>query len=551
VEKLHLPHRITSELACLKENWRADAVSGFLVFLIALPLCLGVAIASGFPPVAGIIPAVIGGLLVSRINGSRLTITGPAAGLITVVYAAVETMGAGDPLAGYRYTLAAIVVAGGLQFLLGRFRAGRLSAFFPPSVVHGMLAAIGIIILTKQAHVLIGSSPPPGTLFDILARIPKSLLHFNPETALIGGVGLLILFAWPQLKHSAMGRIPAPMLVVLTGLLLGQAFDLTHSRLYVGSLGAEGDMLHRHGYMIGSQFVAGIPASLLDGLTFPDFSRIGTGDFWAAVVGLCLIGSLESLLVCAAVDKLDPEGRDSDPNRDLAAVGAGNVLSGLIGGLPMIVEIVRSSANIDYGAKSGWSNFFHGAFLLLFVMLFPGLIHSIPLASLAALLIHAGFRLASPQAFARTLDIGREQMTLFLLTIAGILATDLLTGVAIGIIAKLAIHLWRGVGLRNLFQISFHITREADGTQRVKVDGAAVFSNFLALKSELAEIHAGGTVIFDLSHADMIDHTVMEFIDHFRQTYIERNGRCEIHGLDRHAPYADHPLAARRKEMAD
>lgn len=539
---------IRNSVSELAANWRSDVTSGFLVFLIALPLCFGIAMASDFPPMAGIISAVIGGLVVSRINGCRLSINGPAAGLITVLFASVHTLGGGDAWAGYRYALAAIVVVGVLQVLIGLLKAGRWATFFPAAVAHGMLAAIGIMIIARQMHPLLGAKPDFETPFQSFLLLPQSLLHLNPEILLVGGIGLLILFAWPLLGNRGLGRLPAPLLVVLTGYLLGRAFDLNQAELYLVSQGDESNFLHRHVYVTAPQFLADVPERLSAILTSPDFSKFGTAAFWSAVASLFFIGSLESLLAASAVDRLDPEKRRSDLNRDIAAVGVGNVLSGLLGGMPMVAEIVRSSANIGYGARSGWSNFFHGLFLLLFMALLPHLIRDIPLASLAALLIYAGYRLTSPQAFANSLEVGIEQLALFVITIIGILATNILAGVAIAILVKLLIHRWRGVKLRNLFELSYRITRETDGAHRIKINGAAVFSNFIALKSELVELPAGGTVIFDLTYASLVDHTVMDFIDRWSRDYTARGGRCEVRGLDHYDPYSGHPLAARRRK---
>jgi MFS superfamily sulfate permease-like transporter len=251
------------------------------------------------------------------------------------------------------------------------------------------------------------------------------------------------------------------------------------------------------------------------------------------------------------VDKLDPYQRYSDLNRDLAAVGVGNLLASSVGGLPMIAEIVRSSANVYNGAKTGWANFFHGLFLGLFVLFFPKLIHEIPLASLAALLVYTGFRLASPKEFAKTMDIGKEQLALFVITIGGVLATDLLIGVFIGIFAKLLIHILRGVDFRNLLRISYRIEHTDPDTYYIRVYGSAIFSNFIGLKSAVTELPGGRQVIFDLSDAYLVDHTVMEFIDHYQQDYIDRGGHCEIRGLEQHEPFSDHPLAARRRRDAN
>lgn len=532
-------------LAGLRAHWRTDMISGFLVFLIALPLCLGIAMASGFPPTAGLITAVIGGILVSRINGSYLTINGPAAGLIVVILAATQSLGQGDAMVGYRCTLAAIVVAAAFQILLGLFKAGRLNAYFPSSVVHGMLAAIGIIIMAKQFHIMMGVKVENGGLLSTIAQIPHSLIDPNPEIALIGLVGIAILGVWSLIRNRYLKMIPAPLLVVLSGMLLGEYFDLEHEHIYL-FLPRETFLPH-HEFTVGPRFLVSIPENVAASIYFPDFSRIDTIEFWQAVISICLVGSLESLLSAVAVDKLDPYRRYSDLNRDLTAVGIGNFVSGMIGGLPMIAEIVRSSANINNGAKTSWANFFHGTFLFLFVVFFPHVIHEIPLASLAALLVYTGFRLASPKEFARTMDIGWEQLALFIITILGVLTTDLLIGVTIGIVAKLLIHILRGVDLKNLLKISYAIERRDLDTYVIQIDGSAIFSNFIALKSALAELPGSKTLLFDLSDTYLIDHTVMEFIDHFRRDYVERGGRCEIHGLDHHEPYSDHPLAARKR----
>ncbi|NJA07766.1 SulP family inorganic anion transporter [Methylococcaceae bacterium WWC4] len=529
----------------LIENWRSDLLSGFLVFLIALPLCLGIAMASGFPPMAGIISAIIGGVVVSRINGSYMTINGPAAGLIVVIVDAVQSLGQGDAMAGYRYTLAAIVVASVLQVLLGVFKAGKLSAFFPSSVVHGMLAAIGIIIMAKQIHTLLGVKPEAKTLLGTIAEIPHSIVEMNPEVSLIGLCGLALLILWSVIKQPALKMIPAPLLVVMLGLALGQFFDLDHIHQYLFLPDAE--ILPHHEFTVGPAFLVAVPENFMSGFYFPDFSKIADHEFWISVVTIWLVGSLESLLSASAVDKLDPYKRNSNLNRDLAAVGVGNLVSGMIGGLPMIAEIVRSSANINNGAKTGWANFFHGLFLLIFVALFPRLIHEIPLTSLAALLVFTGFRLASPKEFAKTLTVGLDNFAVFVITIIGVIATDLLVGVAIGIVVELLIHVSRGLKPGNIFSMAYHVNQTNADTYHIAVSGAAVFSNFISLKSLLADFPEKQNVFFDLTDVDLIDHTVMEFIHHYTEEYNHAGGRCQILGLDDHHSYSDHHLAARRK----
>ncbi len=540
-----VPEAPKTGIAGLVQNWQYDAMSGFLVFLIALPLCLGISMASGFPPQAGIITAIIGGVLVSRINGSFVTINGPAAGLIVVIFDSVQVLGKGDAMAGYKYTLAAIVFASVIQTLMGYFKAGKLSAFFPSSVVHGMLAAIGIIIMSKQIHTLLGVKPDAKTLFQTIGAIPRSIIDMNPEVAIIGIIGIGLLIFWAFLKNRYLKMIPAPILVVVIGVILGQYYNLDHEHMYLFL--PNDSILPHHEFTVGPKFLVAIPENFMEGFSFPNFSLVGTLEFWEQVITICLVGSLESLLSAAAVDKLDPYKRYSDLNRDLTAVGIGNTVCGLVGGMPMIAEIVRSSANINNGARTGWANFFHGTFLLIFVALFPKLIHEIPLASLAALLVFTGFRLASPKEFQKTLAIGYEQLVVFVITIIGVLATDLLIGVAIGMVAEFVVHLLRSVNWHEVLKLYFEVQETEPGVYHIRIDGAAFFANFLSLKSELPSIPEGKKLIFDLSEADTVDHTVMEFIHDFCEDYERRGGHFEICGLDLHTATSDHPLAARKR----
>ena len=529
----------------LSENWRSDLISGFLVFLIALPLCIGIAIASGFPPMSGIITAVIGGLVVSRISGSYVTINGPAAGLIVVILTAVKNLGGGDTMAGFRYTLAAIVVASVFQIIMGLLKAGKLNAYFPASVVHGMLAAIGVIIMAKQIHVLLGVKPESKEIIDTILEIPHSIATMNPAIALIGVTGILILILWNQTKNRYLKMMPGPLVVVIVGILLGHYFGMSTEHTY--SVGSLAGLFHSPEFTVGPKYLVTVSDHILSSFYAPDFGKLWTTEFLAAAVAICLVGSLETLLSATAVDKLDPYKRESNLNRDLAAVGIGNLLAGAIGGLPMIAEIVRSSANVTNGARTGWANFFHSTFLALFVLFVPSLIHQIPLSSLAALLVFTGFRLASPKEFAKTMQIGSEQLFIFTSTILAVLATDLLIGVLTGIVIKIGIHLSRGVPLSNLVRINFTIKENQLGVFTVRIEGSAIFANFVGLKSELAEIPIGKTVHFDVTDASYIDHTVMEFIEQFQHDYIARGGKCEVNGLDDLVGYSGHHLAARRR----
>jgi MFS superfamily sulfate permease-like transporter len=525
-------------LAGLKENWKQDIISGFILFLIALPLSLGIAMASGMPPLAGIIAAVVGGMVVSQISGSYVTINGPAAGLIVVILGAVESLGGGA--AGYHAALAACVVSGLILFVLGLCKTGELGYFFPSSVVHGMLAAIGIIIMTKQMPFLLGVRPPAKEPLQLIARIPDMLLTLNPEIALIGIVSLIILIAhacW-QNKLTWLKRIPAPIIVVAFAVALGQYFDLEHAHAYA---------LGGHQYALDpKKFLVVLPNNVLEGITHPDFSKIGTGAFWLAVMSITLIQGVETVLSCAAVDKLDVFRRRADLSRDLAAVGFGSAVSASIGGLPMIAEIVRSTANVANGARTRWSNFFHGVFMLVFVLLGASLIDQIPLAALAALLVFTGYRLSSPKVFRHTHEIGPEQLALFLLTVVTTLATDLLIGVAVGVTAKLLLHLLRGAPIKHLFSADISVEPCPDGSHFVQIRGAAIFSNYLSIKKHLDKLPRGGNVRVDLSNARLVDHTVMDNLHHFQSDYNNENGHFTLMGLDGHDSASLHPLASRR-----
>jgi MFS superfamily sulfate permease-like transporter len=292
-----------------------------------------------------------------------------------------------------------------------------------------------------------------------------------------------------------------------------------------------------------------LPASLLAAVTTPDWSQLATATSIKYVVMFTLVGSLESLLSAKAVDLLDPQHRRSNLDRDLLATGGGNLVASLIGGIPMISEIVRSSANIAYGAQSRRSNFFHGLFLLLFVAFVPGLIHRIPLAALAAMLIATGLRLASPSEFARTFRIGTEQLAVFTVTLLVTLATDLLVGVGAGIATKLVLHVKNGAPLSSLFGPEIDHAIEGDRAI-VTVRHSAVFSNYLSLSRRLAELQGHAVVLVDLGDTHLVDHTVMEKLHHLADEW-ERDGRrLEVVGLDAHEPLSDHPLAARRRPKA-
>jgi MFS superfamily sulfate permease-like transporter len=523
-------------LAGLKENWRTDIVSGLILFLIAIPLSLAIAMASGMPPMAGLIAAVIGGMFVSQISGSFVVINGPAAGLITVIAGTVARLGGGET--GQHCALAAIVVAGITLFILGKLKAGELGDFFPLSVVHGMLAAIGIIIMSKQFYIMLGVKPPASEAFELIVKIPQSLGGINPELAVIGLVSLAILIVHALVKNKKLKAIPAPLVVVAVAIALGQYFGLSHDHHY---------LWNGTNYELDpTKCLVPLPANIFSAFTLPDFSKVAQGAFWFSVLTIVFVQGLETLLSCAAVDKLDPFKRKSDLSKDVAGVGAGTALSGGIGGLPMIAEIVRSTANVAAGARTRWSNFFHGTFILLFVLFAAQIIDMIPNASLAAILVVTGFRLASPKSFKETYAIGPEQLLFFCITIIATLKTDLLIGVGTGILTKFIMHLISGVPPAVLFKADAAVKDNGNGQYRVIVKRAAIFSNYPSLKKQLKTIPAGKEVAVDLTDCVFVDHTVMERLHQFELDYNSAGGHFHVTGLDKHRPNSTHPLAARK-----
>jgi MFS superfamily sulfate permease-like transporter len=516
----------------LKQNWAGELLAGFLIFLIALPLCLGIALASGVPPLSGIIAACVGGLVVSQLSGSYVTINGPAAGLIVVILGAVDSLGGADRMLGYRLTLAAIVVAGLLQIAFGLLKAGKLSSFFPTTAVHGLLASIGIIIMVKQSYVMFGLKAQGHSALEQLWHFPAALPAMNPEIALIGLSTLAVVVLLPLIKP--LRRVPAPLVGVLLGMNLGHYFDLDHEHTYVDFL--------NHQYHVGPDFLVTLPSRIRDGLVTPDWSGLGNPLFWKAVAAIAIIASLETLLSAAAVDKLDPYHRKANLNRDLAAIGVGTAVSGMIGGLPMIAEIVRSSANVNNGAKTRWSNFFHGAFMLVFVVFAPGLIHRIPLASLAAILTYTGFRLASPSEFRKTYEVGKEQFVIFMATILFTLATDLLIGIAMGVLVNLTLHWWvRRIPVSELQKCHLRVQTLSDRIE-VDVDRALAFTNLVHFQSQLDRLPGGHTVVINLRGTRLVDHSAMEYLEHFATEYRRDGGDVQLTGLEQHRAYSGHPL---------
>lgn len=524
-----------------REGLLPNMVSGLIVFLIALPLCLGIAMASGFPPFGGLVTAIIGGLIVSFFAGSELTIKGPAAGLIAIAMASVEALGNGNLQQGYQLTLAVIVVAGLIQVVFGLLKAGVLGDFFPSASVHGMMAAIGIIIISKQIHPLIGVKPSAKEPFGLLAEIPHSIAIHNPEIAIIGLSSLAILILFSFIKHPFFKKIPAQLVVLIWAIPLGHYFDLEQEHSYFFSPA-------QSSYSIGPKFLVSLPDNFLKGITFPDFSQIMTLTSLQYIVMFALVGSLESLLTVKAIDLIDPEKRKADGNKDLLAVGIGNTLCGFLGGLPMIAEVVRSSANVNNGARNRWANWFHGLFLLIFLVFLPWLIIQIPLSALAAMLVFTGYKLASPHHFISTLKIGRDQLIIFLITIVVTLATDLLLGIGAGILVKVIMHLASGASLKTIFKADIHI-ESYDNIHTIYIKKAAVFSNFMNFSKVISALPPAEKVIIDFSQAHLVDHSFISQIMNLRNEWKAQNKVIEFTAWEKLVPVSDHPMASRKLQV--
>ncbi|QEG21055.1 SulP family inorganic anion transporter [Mariniblastus fucicola] len=537
---------------------RYDLISGFLVFLIALPLCLGIALACGYPAIAGIFTAVVGSLVATFISDSELTIKGPAAGLIVIAIGCIESFGGDGAMGGfteidmqaYKLALAVGVGAAVLQILFGMFRGGILGEFFPLAAVHGMLAAIGIIIMVKQLPIALGYEGGKGEPLEMLQEIPHYIQHLNPEIALIGVIGLAIMFLWPIMQKSTaiLKAVPSPLVVLLVTVPMGMYFDLLHEHGYE---------FNGHQYKVGESFLVQMPDrvfGMFDFITTPDFAayspkHLGNSIVW--ILMFFVIGSLESILSAKAVDVIDPWKRKTNMNRDTIAVGVGNLIASFIGGLPMISEIVRSKANIDNGARTRFANLWHGLFLLACVALLPTVLHRIPLAALAAMLIYTGFRLTHPTEFVHTYRTGPEQLIIFVATLVGVLATDLLIGIAIGIGVKMFIHLLNGVPVSSLFKPYLDITIKDDNTALVQAHKSAVFSNWIQFRSKLVNegLNERRNVILDMSDTQLVDHSVMEKLHELESDFSDANLELRVVGLDEHKHLAEHKHSARKRAI--
>ncbi len=522
------------------QHWPKDLSAGFTVSLIALPLSMALAMASEVPPMAGMIASVVGGMVVALFGGSNVTITGPGNGLVVVILSAVTALGNGDPSKGYPYMLAAVVVAGAILVIFGFLRMGALGDLFPSTAVQGILGAIGLIFIAKQFHNMIGVPGPENAgNVELLLDIPYALKRFYTEgysyhVPVIGLLSLLIMAFHSRVPFRWFRVLPAPMWVLL--LVLGYAFYF--------------EFIAYSSYPIPEEKLISMPEDLGGSFVFPDFGKLLHSEFILAVLGITLITSMESLLSIKAVDRLDPFKRRSNADRDLKALGLGSIGSGLLGGLPVVTVIARSSVNVNNGARTRASNFFHGACLLLIVLLFQDLLRWVPLSALAGILIYTGYKLIPPDLFRQIHQVGVEQTLIFLATLVVTFWFGLLQGMAVGILTTMIVQfVFIPPGqliLHNPFQPNTLMYQESDGKFYVGVKAYSNFLNYLQLKKQLDAIPRKQHVILDLSLTTFVDHTVMEHLSHYSDDYEEEGGRFEVVGLDVHRASSPHSFAPRR-----
>lgn len=506
-----------SKLPTFGDSIAADITAGFLVFLIALPLCLGIASASGFPPVAGIMTAVFGGIISGVFSNSQLTIKGPAAGMIAIVLGAMTDFGyvsggaSSANLAAYKLVLAIAVAAGIVQILFGLLRAGVLGEFFPLAPVHGLLASIGLIIIAKQLPLVLGAPSPKGGPIACYAQIPAAIRNMDGRVATVGLISLAIMFLYPFAKSrvSALGKIPAQLIVLLVAIPLGQALQLPAEKLI------------------------SLPDHIQDAIVYPDFSQVFGSTSLKWILMFALVGTLESMLSAKAIDLLDPWKRKTNMNRDVLGVGVANTAVAFVGGVPMISEILRSSANITNGARTRISNAAHGIFLLLALLFLAPLVKLIPVAALGAMLVFAGFRLASPKEFVHMWKSGYGQFLVFVLTIGFIMPEGhLLDGIFVGVAAELVLNLIAGASFTTLFKPNLELNSEQNRVH-MKVNSALTFTNWIPFVRMLRRADDGGRkdFVLDLTDAHPIDRTARDKLTMLQTEFAGEGRELELVGF--------------------
>ena len=484
---------------------KTDMLSGVVVFLVALPLCLGIAVASGAPPFAGIITGILGGIVVGILSGSNVSVAGPAAGLIAIVVAAITDL-------GFEVFLLAVVLAGIFQLLLGFIKAGTISSYFPSGVIEGMLTAIGIIIIKKELPHAIGyDKEHEGDFFSyqlldsadkgVFAEIIHSFNYAHTGAIIVTIVSLIILVAFNKVAFlKKIKLMPGALVVVIVGIIINEVFKLTSPSLVIA------------GEHLVKLPTASSASEFFGQFSFPDFSAFSNPAVWVTAATIATVASIETLLCLEAADKMDPMKRYSSANTELKAQGIGNFLSGLLGGLPMTSVIVRTTANINAGAKTRLSAIVHGVFLLIAVIAIPGLLNRMPMACLAAILIMIGLKLASPKVFKHMWQAGKYQFIPFIVTVLAVVLTDLLKGVGIGLAVSIFFILKGNMKLAYFFKKEEHHEGE---TIHIDLAQEVSFLNKAAIKQTLAHLPQNSKVIIDAGNTVYIDYDVLELIRDF------------------------------------
>lgn len=503
-----------------RDTLSSDLKSSLVVFLVALPLCLGIAVASGAPPMAGLIAGIVGGIVVGAMSKSHVSVSGPAAGLTVIVLDSISSLGT------FPLFLGALVVAGIIQFLLGVAKAGVLGYYFPHAVIKGMLTAIGVILLLKQIPHALGYDKDflgdfafqQADQHNTFTEIYYALLYFSPGAIpiVLVALGILIAFERPAVKsHPVFGLVPGALWAVLSSIGINAAYQK-----FIPSWALDNEHLVILPVLSSWQELPSL-------LTFPDFSLVVEPAFWVIAGTLAVIGSIETLLSIEAGDKMDPYKRTTPASKELVAQGLGNTLSGLIGGLPITAVIVRTSANIESGARSKWSTIFHGTLLLALVLSIPGFLNKIPLSGLAAVLLLVGYKLAKPTLFIKEYKKGWDQFFPFLVTVVAILLTDLLVGIGIGLV----------IGLFFVIKTNFHrsvLVTERNGNYLVKLQKDVSFLNKSILIQELSQIPDGSKIIINATNSKFIDYDIQEVINDFIASAPSREMTLIIEGYTYH-----------------
>ena len=499
------------------DNLKYDLKAGLVVFLIALPLCLGIAIASGAPPMAGLIAGIVGGIVIGTLSGSHVSVSGPAAGLTIIVLDSISSLGT------FELFLGALVVAGIIQLGFGLLKAGILRYYFPQAVIKGMLTAIGLIIILKQIPYALGYDKDPtgdetfvqADQHNTFSEIWYALQFFSPGAIpiVLLSLAILITFERPTVKnHKIFGVIPGALWAVISGIVLNLVFEK-----WIPA------------WQLKNEHLVNIPVLKNLGeigslLTFPNFEMIGESAFWVVAATIAIIGSIETLLSIDAADKMDPSKRHTPTSKELVTQGIGNTISGLIGGLPVTAVIVRSSANIAAGNKTKLSSIFHGFLLIFLTLSIPGILNMIPLSGLAAVLFLVGYELAKPSIFIQSYEKGMDHFIPFIVTVVAILLTDLLVGIGIGMVFGLFFV------IKTNYQKSVVVT-ELNGNYLVKLQKDVSFLNKTPLMKQLADIPNGSQVIINAQRAQFIDHDIQEVLNDFIETSPDKKIEVTIEGF--------------------